>query len=45
MYSKRLMIFAAAACLLGMLAYVFVFAEEPISDFEPPAANPAAPAP
>jgi hypothetical protein len=45
MHSKRLMIFGAAACLLGMLAYVFVFAEEPISDFEPPAANPAVPAP
>lgn len=42
MHSRHFIIFGAVACILAMLAYLFVFADAPLAPVEPPPA-PAAP--
>jgi hypothetical protein len=44
MHTKKIILFGGVACILAMLAYLFVFADGPIVDGPPPAA-PAAPSP
>jgi hypothetical protein len=43
MHSKRFMIFAAVVCVAAMLAYLFVFADAPITELPSPPADPPAP--
>ena len=42
MHTKKIILFGGVACILAMLAYLFVFAGGPIVDGPPPA-SPAAP--
>ncbi len=42
MRTKHIMIFGAVACILAMLAYLFVFADAPIANLQPPQSNPTA---
>jgi hypothetical protein len=42
MHTKHIVMFGGMACIVAMLAYLFVFADVPIVDDPPPAA-PAAP--
>ncbi|WP_280173195.1 hypothetical protein [Hyphomicrobium sp. CS1GBMeth3] len=39
MHTKRIVIFGGVACILAILAYLFVFADAPIVDTPPPAAS------
>lgn len=41
MHTKHIVIFGAVACMLAMLAYLFVFADGPIVDSPPPAVSAA----
>ncbi|MDQ8699463.1 hypothetical protein [Hyphomicrobium sp. LHD-15] len=36
MHTKHIVLFGGVACILAMLAYLFVFAEAPIVDEPPP---------
>jgi hypothetical protein len=38
MHTRHIVIFGFVACIIGMLAYLFVFADAPIVITEPPAA-------
>lgn len=40
MHTKHIVTFGGVACILAMLAYLFVFADAPIVDSEPPPAAP-----
>ncbi len=42
MHTKHIVIFGVVVCILAMLAYLFVFADAPIVDTQPPPAAPAA---
>ena len=42
MHTKHVVAFGGVACILAMLAYLFVFADGPIVDNPPPPAAPAA---
>lgn len=38
MHSRHFIMFGAVACILAMLAYLFVFADAPLAPAEPPPA-------
>ncbi|MGQ0671304.1 MAG: hypothetical protein ACT4N2_00285 [Hyphomicrobium sp.] len=41
MHSKSYILFAGVACILAMLAYLFVFADAPLVELEKPPAGAA----
>jgi hypothetical protein len=41
-HTKHIVIFGGVACILAMLAYLFVFADAPIVDTQPQSAAPTA---
>jgi|APFre7841882724_1041349.scaffolds.fasta_scaffold100711_2 hypothetical protein len=42
MHTKLMMIVGVVVCIFAMLAYLFVFADAPIADLQPPQGNPTA---